>query len=400
MFNNDLISKLQEECLSGHPIPIDHIEVKRDSLRHIPGFIKEKEYNKVMLIADTNTKKAAGQSLIDFLNKADIDSEIMVLPEDRHGHVIANEETVMQVFVNTPASIDCFIAVGAGTIHDITRFVSGKMKVPFISVPTAASVDGFTSKGAPLILKGAKRTIQASNPIAVFADLKVLQEAPREMTAAGLGDMIGKVTSILDWRISYLIGGEPYNELASDITKQALMECINHIDQIGRNEEYGLDVLMEGLIHSGLVMLVLDHSRPASGAEHHLSHYWEMDLLQKDEKQLLHGAKVGVATAIISDLYKEYFKISDLLRLSDHPDWNERWKEHGPAIQQEINSIPSSDRIKGWIQKAGGPVVPKELGLSDELVQESLNKAYHLRDRCTGLKLINYSRKQDLTYCI
>ncbi|MDQ0300080.1 glycerol-1-phosphate dehydrogenase [NAD(P)+] [Salibacterium salarium] len=400
MVKNDLIYKLEKECLSGRSIPIDHMEVEKESLRRVPAFIKEKDYQQLMLIMDKNTKEAAGNKLMEYLKEAKIDVEVMVLPEDRHGHAIANEETMMQVFVHTSPSVDCFLAVGSGTIHDITRFVSSKMKVPFISIPTAASVDGFTSRGAPIILQGVKKTVQTSNPVAVFADLNVLKEAPRKMTAAGFGDMIGKVTSILDWNISYLVGGEPYNELAANITRQALKKCVEHIDELEKNEEHGIEVLMEALIQSGLVMLALDYSRPASGGEHHLSHYWEMDLLKKDEKQLLHGAKVGVATAIISDLYKSYLQEPALLALTEHPEWKERLLEYGTTIQEQVEQMPDSDEIKGWLQKAGGPVDPKEMGISGELVQASLNEAYHLRDRCTGLKLINVSTQKNTVYPI
>ena len=48
-------------------------------------------------------------------------------------------------------------------------------------------------------------------------------------------------------------------------------------------------------------------SRPASGAEHLLSHTWEMSHLEKDGKPISHGFKVSigslVSTAIAQDLY-------------------------------------------------------------------------------------------------
>lgn len=200
-----------------------------------------------------------------------------------------------------------FSAVGSGTIHDIVRFVSFKMDIPIIAVPTAASVDGFTSKGAPLIFRGFKNTIQTASPLAVFADINIIKKAPQELTAAGFGDIIGKYTPLLDWKISNLIANEPYNELAAHLTKNSLVACVNHVEEIAAHSELGIKILMQSLIESGLVMLALDFSRPASGSEHHLSHYWEMELLKNDQKQLLHGAKVGVAATIIIDLYEKFF---------------------------------------------------------------------------------------------
>lgn len=270
------------------------------------------------------------------------------------------------------------------------------MECSFISVPTAASVDGFTSKGAPLIFKGFKETIQTASPLAVFADISVLKIAPREMTAAGFGDMIGKYTSLLDWKISHLIAHEPYNKLAATITKKSLEACVKYVQQIAANEDDGLKILMQSLIESGLVMLVLDFSRPASGSEHHLSHYWEMELLKNDEKQLLHGAKVGVASAIITDLYKQFVTNFDIDHVSSNYIYIDRVKDHWPNIKEMIYQLPNGDDIRSLLKEVGGPATFKELNVSDRLVRDSLNEAYHLRDRCTGLLLINQFKKHNI----
>ncbi|MGW8956402.1 hypothetical protein [Paenibacillus sp. NPDC055715] len=47
---------------------------------------------------------------------------------------------------------------------------------------------------------------------------------------------------------------------------------------------------------------MIDHSRPASGGEHHISHPIEMDFIAEGRKQVLHGAKVGVASAFAGGL--------------------------------------------------------------------------------------------------
>lgn len=76
--------------------------------------------------------------------------------------------------------------------------------------------------------------------------------------------------------------------------------CIEHTEDIAMKTETGIRVLMESLLVSGLVMLALDHSRPASGGEHHISHWIEMELMEKKRPQILHGAKVGCAACFIN----------------------------------------------------------------------------------------------------
>lgn len=368
---------------------IPEIRVEKNAILHIRELIKRKQWKNIVVVYDQNTYLAAGEKLIKFLMN-DFEEVIGInINENEHGQVIANEESLVQVFIKTPNDADVLIAVGSGTIHDIVRFVGHKMNIPFISVPTAASVDGFTSKGAPLILRGVKQTIQTAPPIAVFADIDVIKAAPREMAAAGFGDILGKYTSLLDWEISKLVGNEPFHEGAASLTRKALETCVEYVEEISNADEKGITILMNALIESGLVMQILDYSRPASGAEHHLSHYWEMYLLKTNQKQLLHGAKVGVATTMIVELYKKNWK--KLLRSEriKNTVYGNGIEQYGEYIFSVIEKLPSPDELKKLLEKVGGPTTVEELGIPQEIVIESLNEAHHLRDRCTGLLLLN-----------
>lgn len=368
---------------------ISEIRVEKNAILHIRELIKRKQWKNIVVVYDQNTYLAAGEKLIKFLMN-DFEEVIGInINENEHGQVIANEESLVQVFIKTPNDADVLIAVGSGTIHDIVRFAGHKMNIPFISVPTAASVDGFTSKGAPLILRGVKQTIQTAAPIAVFADIDVIKAAPREMAAAGFGDILGKYTSLLDWEISKLVGNEPFHEGAASLTRKALETCVEYVEEISNADEKGITILMNALIESGLVMQILDYSRPASGAEHHLSHYWEMYLLKTNQKQLLHGAKVGVATTMIVELYKKNWK--KLLRSEriKNTVYGNGIEQYGEYIFSVIEKLPSPDELKKLLEKVGGPTTVEELGIPQEIVIESLNEAHHLRDRCTGLLLLN-----------
>lgn len=381
-------------------ITIPDIVIEKGALQQIPLYLLEQKFKNIVLVVDENTKVAAGVRLEKLLVGRDYDFTTIVLKPNVHGQIIADEQTLVQLFVEMPNETDIILAIGAGTIHDVVRFVGYKMDIPFISVPTAASVDGFTSKGAPLIFRGFKETIQTASPLAVFADINILKQAPREMTAAGFGDIIGKYTSLLDWSISGLVANEPYHNLAAHLTRQSLNACVNHVQKISKNEDEGLEILMQSLIESGLVMLVLDFSRPASGSEHHLSHYWEMELLKKDEKQLLHGAKVGVASTIIIDLYKQFIVDFDIGGVSTDYIHMGNLAKNWQQIKKMIDELPSSDDVRSLLREVGGPATPKELNIDDQLIADSLKEAYHLRDRCTGLLLINQFKKEDIIFPI
>lgn len=357
-------------------------------IKEITNYLKQKEFQHITFVVDNNTYEAAGNRIKSNVINEGIEARVVVLTANEHQQVIADEQTLVELFTKTPMYTDVYIAVGAGTIHDITRFCAYYMKLPFISVPTAASVDGFTSKGAPVILKGVKKTLQTSSPIAVFADTHILANSPKKLTAAGFGDMIAKYTSLLDWKISAWIGNEPYNQQAADITKDSLQHCVDYREEIADRSSYGLEILMKALIESGLVMLLLNYSRPASGAEHHLSHYWEMSLLKDGKEQLLHGAKVGVASTIIIDEYKNKLatkSVNSFIGTTFEQQLKQYWRE----IMTLVDELPSAKEIAEMLSFVYGPSTVEELGLEKELVLESLQNAHTLRERCTGLFLLN-----------
>ena len=64
-------------------------------------------------------------------------------------------------------------------------------------------------------------------------------KAPQPLVAAGFGDMLGKYTSLLDWKFSSTTAGEPYDEQVAAITEKALEACIQHVEAIGQRTEEG-----------------------------------------------------------------------------------------------------------------------------------------------------------------
>lgn len=385
-----------QSCTCGlvhHEINMKKIVISNETVYgEMAAFIKEQRFRKTVLVCDENTLKRAGNKVRDTLESSGISVSLSQIFPNDHGDVAADEQSLIQTLLETPKDTDVLVAVGSGTLHDIVRFASHQRRIPFVSFPTAASVDGFTSAGAPLIVKGEKKTIQCTAPIALFTDINVLKEAPSELAAAGFGDMLGKITSLADWRVSRWMADEPYCPTGAALTKEALENCLSHLEDIAARSEKGLTVLLESLIISGLVMLVLDHSRPASGGEHHLSHYWEMGLLKKDAPQLLHGAKVGVASSLLTSIYKRLIEeMNNDQELSD-PVKNKRYQQHKKEIAQTYGELPNERQMQEWLAKVGGPTTIQELGITQDLLEEALQHAHTIRDRWTGLKMKNQLR--------
>lgn len=381
---------------------------------------------KLVLVADQNTYGVLGRAVETTLNKEGFDliSKVFSSPE-----VIADAHHILEILVTTDREPRTYVAVGSGTITDITRFVSWRTGNPFVAMPTAPSVDGFTSLGAPLIIGGVKTTILTQPPKAIFADLDTLVTAPRAMIAAGFGDMLGKYTSVADWRLGHLLWDEPYDELIAQRTLAAAQRCADQAGAIGAGSRAGILALMEGLIESGYTMLDFGSSRNASGTEHHYSHYWEMQLLQEGRPAILHGAKVGVATVLVAQLYDQIKKLSreqvaDLLEDSYLPSKEEevariqgaygrmapsivadqlpflnlteekysalkaRILAHWTEILEIAAQVPSGQEISRSLQEVGGPTSVSELGLTAEEQAKAEQYGHYLRQRFTIGKLV------------
>lgn len=415
-------------CGKQHEIPLKKVVIAPNATSLLPDYCKREKLRKVVIVADPRTKAIAGDSLQAKLTAADIEAGMCLIGDNEIGEVVADERAIVQVLLSMTPQTEALIAVGSGTIHDIVRFVCHKTGSAFVSIPTAPSVDGFSSVGAPLIIEGFKQTIPACAPLAIFADLDILSKAPQPMVAAGFADMLGKYTSMADWELGHLILQEHYCPVAADMTRKGLQLCIDHIEEIGGATPKGMRKLMEGLILSGISMLMVGNSRPASGSEHHLSHYWEMKFIQEKRKALLHGAKVGVAAVIMAEKYASIRDIAQdevqvLVNRGEKPtDQNDRQAieqaygaiapqvlqenfPHGAAsrdladnfgekiveLWQDIvrvaRHVPTPAQLSQWLSSVGGPTAPEQLGISPQLVKESLRCALFVRNRFTILRL-------------
>jgi glycerol-1-phosphate dehydrogenase [NAD(P)+] len=395
--------------------------VSQDAIPPLLAFCSERGLDRFFLVADTNTYRVLGQRAETALRDAGIEVKTLLLTGE---DIATDEHYITQTLIDTNGEDRQYIAVGSGTVTDITRFVSHRARAGFISLPTAPSVDGYTSTVAPMIVAKYKAPIQAQPPIAVFADLPTLCAAPGPMIAAGLGDLLGKYTSLADWQLGALLYDEPYNPDIDRMMRKSVDDTVAMIDDLATRSCEGIKSLIDGLVGSGFGLLAFGDSRPASGSEHHLSHYWEIKFVIEGRPAVLHGTKVGIATIIAARRY-EYLRhmtrseaaaCLNSLSLPKREDLLAEIEEgYGPvtgkivSIQQSLlnmnpadlillkarildnwdniqaiaQTVPHPNQIAGWLSALKGPIAPDEIGLNPEEVVLGIRSAHYLRDRFT-----------------
>ena len=202
-----------------------------------------------------------------------------------------NIEEITKITFNLPKTTDVIIGIGGGKALDFAKFCAHLLRLPFISVPTSTSNDGFCSPNSSLIVDGKRKTVKASIPFGVVADLDVIKESPQICLYSGVGDMVSKITALYDWKQAAERGLDRYNDFASLMSYNSLTLLFNkHSTNI--NETSFQRSLVNSLLTSGIAMEIAGSSRPASGSEHLISH--GLDAVSRRPR--MHGLQVGVAT--------------------------------------------------------------------------------------------------------
>lgn len=280
------------------------VVVAPDAIEQLAAIGRGEEWGEVLVVMDPNTRVAVGERVSDAMRAAGVGVEELLL--DHAPHVVADDETVARVGAHLHDQAQV-VAVGSGTITDVTRYAVHLADREFISVPSAASMDGYASSVAPLQRHGVKVTFPARAPIAIFADPRVVAAAPLEMTRSGVGDVLGKVTAQVDWLASNLLYGEPFRvDVAADVRNQMVFVA-EHVEAILQGDAVAVQGLLDSLIGVGFAMAAVGNSRPASGCEHHASHFWDLLAARGMREHAPHGLQVGYATGFAMRLQRFTF---------------------------------------------------------------------------------------------
>ena len=185
-------------CGKNHSVGIETIKVGKGVITELPTVIKSYEGKKVFIIEDAHTYEVAGKKVEELLKDKFKVSKYVFNEE----HLHPNELALGRLLLEIPGDTSLIIAVGSGTINDISRFLSCKLHIPYVIVGTAPSMDGYASVVSPLIRDGVKVTYDGVYPLAIVCDSDIMKEAPMLMIQAGLGDILGKYTALADWHIA------------------------------------------------------------------------------------------------------------------------------------------------------------------------------------------------------
>ena len=289
-------------CGKPHICPIHAVRIGEGALRDLPALCEG--FSRILLVADTHTYAVCGREAEGIL-EALVTSRHVFAGE---GVVIPDEASVEAIEASMAGDTDLIVGVGSGVINDLCKFVGHKHSIPYIIVATAPSMDGYASAGAAMILGGMKVTPSATPPMAIVADTEVLRNAPMDMIRAGYGDIIGKFSCLNDWRLAAYIRGEYFCETVYDLVMNTARRVRSLAEGIAARDGEAVTALMEALVEVGVAMAYVGNSRPASGSEHHLSHFFEITGILNGTPYLPHGTDVAYSSVLTARLREEILR--------------------------------------------------------------------------------------------
>ena len=413
------------------------------------------EAKKALVVDDVNTKRVSGDRVVTLLKSAGLEVvEHTINPDGSWFHATYDKvEEVRDVikremsdFLSTSTSSSSLVpvAVGSGTINDLVKRASEEVGVRYMVVGTAASMDGYTSYGASITKDGMKQTLPCRAPLGALVDSQVSAEAPQAMTASGYADLLAKIPAGADWMLADAIatalpemekhGCERIHPLAWKCVQGPLRASLANPAGVATGDEGEIRKLSEGLIMSAFAMQASGTSRPASGTEHQVSHYWDMEDLCYEGKPVSHGFKVGIGT-LVSTATLEFLLEQDLTKLDveatvakwpktfadlaatflsvygDRPDHIKRaesemakkystpdelrrelafvksaWPELSKTLKAQI--MPFGE-VQACLKAVGAPYEPEMIGVSRAKFRETYRGVPYLRARYFSLDLVS-----------
>ena len=397
-------------CGMEHRCDIQDIRVGSGLVHEVGQILRDNGFPaRILLVADRRTLKAAEgilQSLEGFQVEQQIYEELRVATMD--------DVRLVESWFDRA---DAVLAVGTGSIHDPCRMACARQGKPLCLFATAPSMDGFASYNAPIVDGNFKTTHPAKCPEVIIADTRILADAPAELKSAGFGDMVSKYIALVDWQVSHLLTGEHYCERVAGLTRYATDRIMSMADKVTLADEEAAGAVFESLLMTGIAMSFTLTSRPGSGTEHIMAHFWECLELLEGKVPNYHGEDVGVSTLIMLRYYGELAQKKTVRAHREINDWDEIYAAYGPLagdvrklntpdtitdpidpadieknwdkIVEIIRSVPTYDECLAAMKQAGCKTTIEEIGKSRAFVAKSFLYHPYMRRRLSLRRVAN-----------
>lgn len=273
------------------------LKIGPGALGELGTYLKDLRLEKVVILFGNGLIEMFGMDVMKSLAEMGID----VLEYQELDTV--RLENLTSLAFSMPAKTQAVIGIGGGKVIDAAKYCGFLRNLAFISIPTSASSDGFSSASASLLVEGRRKSVPARLAYGIVVDTQIIKSAPKKFIYSGIGDMVSKITALYDWKFEEEHGYGKVNDFATMIAKKAVNSFVRTpFESI--EEDLFIKELLDSLAMSGIANEIAGSSAPTSGSEHLISHALDKML----EQPQLHGIQVGIATYLMSVVQDHRYK--------------------------------------------------------------------------------------------
>lgn len=429
---SDTILELCPVCGKKHPVPFGAIIHGQGVISRVPQLAEDilhKAPRRPVVIYDQAIEAIILPAIIEPLRRLGLPVESFPM-RGEPGHLLdSGQINGNQAAAEIGPSADLLIAAGSGVVCDLTKWIATRLNIPFILCGTAPSMNGYTSITATITQQDIKISEYLNPANAVVLDVDILKNAPMRMIHAGMGDLSARAICNADWKLSELLHNTYFCPLPYQMTAENERRYLAGAAGIAHRAPEDIAMLSEAILLSGLSMTILDgETSPSSGAEHVISHFWDLLVHLRGAPKNLHGAQVGVGTLLMLTAYQvlreldprridpqhilrtrpsleqieaenralygehadAFIAVARKKRIPDDrlPDYLrsilDRWDEIWAALDPYVAPL---ERIKTPFDQAGVPYTLDSVQRTREQAVEALLHGSHYRPRYTALDL-------------
>ncbi|MGA3352676.1 MAG: iron-containing alcohol dehydrogenase [Acidimicrobiales bacterium] len=295
-----------------NPIGLEQALVGDGALEALPDVVArlaaaENRSGPVAIVSDRTPKRYRSGDLLEFVTKS-VASVVGArgVFVGAGGHNAHADEQTLSTATKDCAGASCIVAVGSGTVADIGKVLAATHGLPYVIVQSANSVNGYADDRSVLLVNGVKRTLPSTWANVLIVDTDVLVDAPVEMNAAGLADLIAMFTAPADWYLANLLGmDDTYSPTVVALAREQGPALFEAACLVPKADRAALSQIAATLTLSGISMGIAGTTAPCSGMEHAVSHLLEMAAIRAGDEPSLHGFQVGVSSIVAALLWRE-----------------------------------------------------------------------------------------------
>ena len=318
--------------MAGSHIAIPTIlKVGKGTMKNLGTYLKDNEFQNAVIYFGNGLIDMFGKDILKNLEK----SGINILDYMELDTVDINDIINLAFDIDSKAQV--ILGIGGGKVIDTAKYAAYLRKLPFISIPTSASSDGFSSASASLIVNGRRTSVPARMAYGIVVDTDIIKSAPEKFLYSGIGDMVAKITSLYDWLFESEKGYSDMNDFAVMIAKKAVNSFVRTPFESIRDDLF-LRELVDSLAMSGIANEIAGGSTPTSGSEHLISHALDKML----ERPQLHGVQVGIATYLMSKVQDHrYVRVNAIFEKTGFWDYVSTLDLNRDDYEKAIDMAPS-----------------------------------------------------------